>query len=286
MDFESIVTPGTGAILYSRRYSVTELPQNLRAAAAASALRLSSLDQAKRTYVSDLEDDPRPASSELYRAAYRAARAHTLEAGERLKTNSKVALSLGTYAASVALQRAESGFMGAHLMYQLGLNFEGDAIARQVLEQIAWSLAVAGLEQPDSIRKVKAHRSITGLKATIPWAGDLYGELSATTHAGLSQHRTAFTARDDVQGVVLLAWSRLAESAANLLLLADAWGVVWELTQVDHMKKFSSLHSKKNPTVRAKRPILKLAKSLVSEIDVAEASERAAYVPANDRPDL
>ncbi|MEO6309963.1 MAG: hypothetical protein ABIO33_04690, partial [Leifsonia sp.] len=105
------------------------------------------------------------------------------------------------------------------------------------------SLAASEAEHEDGIGKVKAQASVGRLKLLVPWMGLLYGELSATTHAGLPQHRRAFKARDGMRSAVILAWSRLGTSAAHLLMLADAWVVVWEHTQRLHMKSFVSLAS-------------------------------------------
>jgi len=274
-DFRAVVTPGSGAILYPRRQDVTGLGRNIHAAAAASGLGLASLDYAKRRYV-PTEGDEYPAksgSADLYRQAFFNAMTHKHET--EIQLSSSEGVPMGIFAASIALERLDSGFKSAHLLYQLGLNYEGDAVARYVLEQIAWSIPASRLNALDEIEKVKSTSAIAELKKLIPWTGPLYGDLSKTTHAGLEQHQRAFTVDDQNRGIVISAWSRLGISAAHVLLLADAWCVAWEYTQAPYIERFNSIHSAIDRTVQEDRDFIKGARLAVESISEAERLERS-----------
>jgi hypothetical protein len=275
IDFSSVVTPGSGAILYPRRQEITNLGRNIHAAAVASGLGLASLDYAKRRYV-PAEEGPEPedvGSSRLYRDAFFAAMAHKKATEEQLASSDDV--PMGIFAASIALERLDSGFKSAHLLYQLGLNYEGDAVARYVLEQVAWSIVASRLSTLEEIEKVKSTAAIGELKKLIPWAGQLYGDLSKTTHAGLKQHQIAFMVDDEQRGRVLSTWSRLGVCAAHIMLLADAWSVAWEYTQAPYMQQFNALHSAIDRKVRADREFMTVVHLTVDAIDDAEALEQA-----------
>ena len=268
-DFEVIATAGTGAILYSRRWSSTDLPRNLHAAAVATVLRLGSLDYAKRRHVPASEPLTETSANEHFIAATTFAREYMDTVRDNI-SDDEVPLTLGAHASRVALQRLQSGFRASDLLYRLGFNYEGDAVARQILEQIAWSLVAGEMDDIESIGRIKAQGAVSKLKKIVPSMGELYGRLSATTHAGLDQHREAFMSEEGTNPYVLLAWSRLGESARLLSLLADAWVVVWEKTQHPFMTSLVAFASPDDALPIANREFLLAAQSLITVIDDSE----------------
>ena len=268
-DFDVVASVGAGAILYSKRWSQTGLPRNLHAAAVATSLGLSSIDYAKRRYTADEREADGASAADQFLVATRFARDHMRAARERV-TGEDVGATMGAYAARVALQRLESGFEASDLLYRLGFNYEGDAVARQVLEQVAWSLVAGGMDDVEAISRVKAHASVSRLKEMIPWMGELYGQLSATTHAGLAQHLHVHGSKAGAGGHVILAWSRLGTSARLLLLLADAWVVVWERTQWSMMTSFVAFAESDSAKPLPKREFLLSAQELIDSIDEIE----------------
>jgi hypothetical protein len=130
------------------------------------------------------------------------------------------------------------------------------------------------LDTHDAIGKVRAEKKVGVLRDLIPAMGRMYGWLSKSTHAGIDEHQESFQVDDDERGIVILAQSRLAESAANLLLLSDAWVVVWEVTQRQHLSEFTSIESADDPTPRSGREFLLQARDRVASIDEAERDAR------------
>jgi len=280
-DFEVITSLGTGAIIYSRRLGAfNNLKQNLTAVSVASTLGLASVDYARRTYVpnepskiSGGEGGPVSTHS-AYVDAYQAARAYVLKCEEALTTNPDVELTMGTFAASVALERLRSGFTAAHTLYSLGLNIEGDAVARQVLEQIAWAIAASEVTSEEEVEKVSATRAISNLKRIAPYAGRLYGWLSDSVHAGLPQHRESFMTDESDRGFVISSWNRRPVAAQVILQLADLWVLAYERTQRDHMTTFVAIDPEADFMPLADRPFLGRMTELIDA--VIDAHERSA----------
>ncbi|MCU1525905.1 MAG: hypothetical protein JWO18_2799 [Microbacteriaceae bacterium] len=275
-DFEVISSVGTGAIIYSRRYGeLNDLATNLKAVAVATSLGLKSIDYARKTYStngtrdSDSVEDQSESSHSAYIAAYRAARKHVADCEISLRTNQSVELTQGTFSAAVALERLRSGFKAAHLLYSLGLNIEGDSVSRQILEQIAWAVAASQVTSDDEIEAVSATKSISKLKLLAPYAGQLYGWLSQSVHAGVQQHRDAFNIDEDGRGNILMSWSRRPIAAQIILYLADLWVVAYEWTQREHMTRFVAVDPDTNYSVVASRPYLRYAEELIERVQAA-----------------
>jgi len=274
-DFETVITPGVGAVLYSGAYEKTDLPQNLHAAAAATALRLSSLDYAKRTYATGARRESITAAR-LYVAAFKSAMSHMDEVAPHVISESDGKEVLGEFAGAIALNRVKSGFRAANLLYRVGYNYEGDAVARQVLEQIAWAIAVRRCTTQAQIRKIEPQSSMGALKAVHPEAARLNGTLSNIAHAGLARHQEAFHTDGDDRPRVRLAWNRLSESARNLLLLSDAWVVAFELSQFNYLTKRISIDNSDPPTMRPDRAFTQEIGDMVAAIAKLEMREAAA----------
>lgn len=276
VDFEAIVTPGTGAVLFPPQPQGGQFRRNLHAASVASQLGLSSLDYAKRRYTTDDDDAPSANSSmEIYRRAFWDSIHHMHRTERELDSAGEDQIPMGIFAASIALERLESGIKSAHMLYRIGLNYEGDAVARYVLEQIAWSVEASKKETLDEIEKVKSQAAIGALKALIPWTGPLYGDLSKTTHAGLPQHQRAFLVDDSEKAQVLITWSRIAVCATHIMLLADAWAVAWEYTQAPYMKQFQSIASVVDRSPRPDREFMINVRTVIAAISKAEERELA-----------
>jgi hypothetical protein len=257
--FDVVPAGVSGAILYPARQTDPELPLNLRAAAAASTLGLSSLDHVKKAYPPEPADlSPRPVV-EAYSKACRLARMHMadtradLASGASARKGTKA--TVGAVASSVALQRLSSGFLGAQLLYRVGLNIEGDAVARQILEQISWAMEASELNSLKAIEALQPQSSIATLKRLLPEAGRLNGALSKVTHAGIAVHRSVVE-RAMRGHQVLIAQERLSRAADIVLTLADAWVLACEFTQRDHISGFRALMSRDDPTPDQARTFL------------------------------
>lgn len=271
-DFDVVGLLGAGAIIFpSALRDVNGVGDNLQAVSVAATLRLSSVDDARRRYVGTGGQPTEAAAHRNYVQSYKAARAHIDECVRQMTTNTRNELGIGTFAASIALERLRSGFLAAHVLYRLGLNLEGDVVARQVLEQIAWALTASEVVDREKLNAVESSKSIAKLKKLVPEAGRLYGLLSKSAHASYEQHLSAFTTDQAGRGLVKAAWNRQSVSADILLRLADLWVISYEWTQREHMTAFVSLDPANSFRVIAERPFLNRAQRLVDLI-VAEES--------------
>jgi hypothetical protein len=265
-DFEVVGSYGSGAILFSSAYrNVNRLGENLEAVSVAASLGLSSLDYARRRYVSS-DEPPQETTQSSYVAAYRAARTHMDACANAIVTNKDVELGFGTYAASIALERLRLSFGAAHLLYNLGLHYEGDVVSRQILEQIAWAVAASKVADEHSLNKISSSGSIPHLKKLEPGAGRLNGYLAGSAHLRATHQQQVFEADEQGRGKISMPWLRTSISADILLSIADLWVIAYEWTQRDHMKAFISLDPDNDFGVDQKRPFLGAAKSLIDAI--------------------
>jgi hypothetical protein len=241
-DFEVIATMQDMALV--RRQHVSEnLQLNVRAAVVASTLRLSSIDYARRRYLPSHEiqepseeDSPRAA----YTTAYCSAKAYMSHLTEKLRTTGRPDPSVGVFGASLVLERLASSFFCAHFLYRMGHKYEGHAVARLILEQIAWAYAAHQSDDLDFVEKIETTRSIGALKHFVPEAGRLYGFLSTKTHIDYSSHME-FLRVEDGKNVVLHAQPHYEEYAEVILLLADIFGLVWEVSQNAYLDDFEAI---------------------------------------------
>jgi hypothetical protein len=89
--------------------------------------------------------------------------------------------SVGRICAKAALCRLEASFKAAFGLVRRGYLFETEAVARLVLEQLGWSLAVA--ESTDyGVFNLNPTKCMNRLTAIAPGAGPLYRELSEGAH--------------------------------------------------------------------------------------------------------
>jgi len=271
--YETVITPGSGAILYSGAFDRTDLPRNLHAAAVATALRLDSLDNAKRSYTAANQSQASTADR-LYLDAFRASMAYMDEVGPNVVSEPDGKELLGEFAGAVALNRVRSGFRAVSILYRIGFNYEGDAVARQIIEQLAWSIAVRRSESQAELKAIQPQKVIGELKVVHPEAARLYGELSKVAHAGFVQHQQAFDTDEDGEPHVKLAWNRLSKSAHNLLILSDAWVIAFELSQFNYLKARISVVSSEPPEAFADRAFARDIPAIVASIARLESRDR------------
>jgi hypothetical protein len=171
-------------------------------------------------------------------------------------------IPMGCYAASVALERLSGSFRAARLLYRLGLNYEGDAVSRQALEQIAWAYAVQPIDDLDQVAKVSSSRSITLLRRQVPLVGRFYGQLSGSAHLGLIEHHPLVTIEDG-RPTITYAWNRARVSARVLLQLADLWVIVWEWVNRDYFVSLEAIAPTEELTVLDARPFKAVAENIL-----------------------
>jgi len=269
-DLGAIHSIGTGSILYDRSFDVDgKLSADLRTSTISRTLGIA-FAKARRYEDEKTPHREDPARS-AYVRAYRECERYVSASLRTLKTNPEVILTLGVYSASVALHRLKFTFFPAHLLYQLRLRFEADAVARQLLEQIAWAVAASDCDDAAAIERVQSSKSIGRLRDIAPVAGRLYGLLSDSTHAGMEHHRAVFSVDDQERGFVQHGITDWSGSATIMLALADLWVIAHENTQREHLSSLFATDPARNYRPDPNRAFLSTTRSLLDEIRAAEA---------------
>jgi hypothetical protein len=235
-DFDVIATPQLAALVRNRP-NFTEFRQNVKAAIVASTLGLTSLDHAKRRYCAGEEasSDEELAPMRAYVGVYQFVKAHIEALMTSLITKDRPQPSAGVYGASIVLERLRPSFFCAHLMYQLGHRYEGHAISRLILEQIAWAFEACEARDIDSVEAIRTTAAISTLKRFAPDAGVLYGFLSKKTHIDYSSHRE-FLKFQHGQTTIVHGHDEMHEYASTMLRLGDLFGLIWEASQFSYLR--------------------------------------------------
>ncbi len=273
-DFGVIGTDNQMVLLPASEF-YSDLGKNVHTAVIATVLALKSLDSTKKTYIKNTEppEEVETSLDKEYKRAYFLAKNYIREAIKRLISSERDDLSLGVFGASVVLQRLESTLFSAHLLYQLGNVYEGHAVSRVMLEQIAWAYEASGLNDREAISKIKPNQAISKLKKFLPKVGKLYGYLSKHTHIDYHRHHE-FIKIENNQSMVVLGQDRLDECAMVLLHLADIFVSVWEFSQHDYLNEFTAIDVQDNiVNLLDDRVFLKQIKLILDNIEINVDSE-------------
>ncbi len=251
-DFDIIATVQEMALI--PKHANSSLKSNVHAAVVASTLGLASVDYARRRYARHEDDDSNDESKlTAYVGAYHAAKTYMSRLVANLCTDGKPDPTVGVFGASLVLERLAPSFFCTHFLYRMGHRYEGHAVARLILEQIAWAYAAHDLDDLSLIEKISTTRCITALKRLTPSAGILYGFLSEKTHIDYSSHME-FLRVENGQNVVLHAQPHFKEYGEVILRLADLFGIIWEISQAGYLETVETIDVHRTP--RADRPFL------------------------------
>jgi hypothetical protein len=271
-DFD-LVGAGHHVALIRRYPGFAEVRHNVQAALVASALNLNSIDYAKRRYC----DENKPATDplvEAYVASYIATKMYVEHVRLKLQPAGLPEPSAGVFTAAMVLERLPSSFFSAHFLYRLGHRFEGHAISRLILEQIAWAYAAHSINEVVVIEGIEATRAISELKRFAPEVGRLYGFLSAKTHIGYSSH-LEFLGTENGKNVVFHAHPRYIEFAEIVLSLGDLYGLVWELSQFAYIKDPEAVELRDgNVLPRSDRPFLRKSAECLAVVKEREQADK------------
>lgn len=259
-DFDIIATLQHAVVVPNSPHQEA-LRKNAHAAVVATTLRLSSIDYAKRRYCDRPQDDVEQLQSanplRLYINAYHSAKSYIIGMQQKLVTDGRPSPEMGVFGSSLALERLPASFFSAHLLYRLGQRYEGHAVSRLILEQIAWAYAAHLMTDINNIETIETTKAISQLKQIAPDVGKLYGFLSKKTHIDHQSHRE-FLAVADGQNMVLHAQAEHLEYARVILQLADLFGLVWELSQTSYIEEPETIvRTSSGSEVRNDRPFLK-----------------------------
>lgn len=222
--------------------SPDHLINNVRAALVASTLQLQSLDYAKKRYASSDLDFQATVDQRLniYENCYSASKDYIHRSLRKLRTLGRRDPTVDEFGSSLVLERLPTSFFSSHLLYRIGQKYEGHAVSRMILEQMAWAYAAADYSDLDKIKNISPTKSVSRLKEIYPQAGELYGYLSKKTHIDYSSHFEFLTVQSE-KNVVLHSNSDFQEYAKIIILLADIFGVVWEYSQRHYIDGFDSV---------------------------------------------
>lgn len=233
-DFELVATTQLAALI-RRRPHLKHFADNVRAAVVASTLGLTSLDHAKRRYCDDEEELERTSLPvHAYVDAYQFIRSYLERLTTSLETEGKPAATVGVFGASIVLERSLLSFFCAHLMYQMGYRYEGHAISRVILEQIAWAFEAHEGRDIETIQSIRTTAAVSKLKRFAPEAGALYGFLSKKTHIDYSSH-SEFLRVEGGKNAVVYGHDVMPEFGSVILRLGDLFGLVWEASQFPYL---------------------------------------------------
>jgi hypothetical protein len=113
---------------------------------------------------------------------------------------------------------------------QRGALFEALAIARMMLEQLAWAYVINAEFDDNAVHELSATRAIASLKGKFLFAGRLYGWLSAHAHWTFEGHKKSMISREDTIGHLLVSSYFKAVIFAVMILLSKLYlDVVWTL---------------------------------------------------------
>jgi hypothetical protein len=257
--------------IVSRDEHLHHLRENVQAATVAYTLGLKSLDYAKRHYCKSSDSERVDGPVEAYIDVYHASKGYVLHMVNKLKNESHET-PLGVYGAALALERLLPSFFCAHLLYRLGHGYEGHAVSRLILEQIAWAYAAYKLEDLETIKSIKTTKAISQLRQFVPRAGKVYGFLSKKTHIDYSSH-AEFLCVQDGRPAVRHAQPKFDEYGRTMLFLADIFGMVWELSQCSYIGVPEAIVIEPVPAPDPKRQFLSIMKNHIDAIDGAMLRE-------------
>jgi hypothetical protein len=266
-DFDIIINP-QHSVIFDRRAD-ENFRKNLQAAIIASSLGLKGIDRIRREYVEPYYENKNTEKSNdvenLYIQAYQLAKISIKDCFSNLDSNRSESLTLGIFGASAALERLIASFFAMHLMFKLGLLYEGYSVARIILEQIAWAYTAHTYVSIDDIAKIETTKTIGRLKQILPEVEILYGTLSKKTHIDYFSHHQ-FLKIEDGENYISYTHLEYKEYAHITLKLADLLIIIYEYTQFMYMKKLVSIVLVDNiPQIKSERGFNSVAIALLKK---------------------
>jgi hypothetical protein len=195
-----------------------ELVQRVSAARLSYLLRLKSVDYTLKQYLNEVKYEMGDGSRlDLRVSATLKHRTELLSAlisrlSERPNKSNGEAIGEWTllrvpFATKILLSCANRGAL-----------FESVAIARMLIEQVAWATKVNGLDDILEIQNTSATKAVAHLKTLCPSAGRLYGWLSSHAHWTYEGHVKAMEF-DEHRMIALFATSKFKRKALALSLV-------------------------------------------------------------------
>ncbi|MGH6811439.1 MAG: hypothetical protein ACREDM_03555 [Methylocella sp.] len=113
---------------------------------------------------------------------------------------------------------------------QRGALFEALAIARMMLEQLAWAYAINSEIDENAVHKLSASRAIASFKLKFCFAGKLYGWLSSHVHWAFDGHKKSMISHREGIGHCLASSYFKAVIFSVMILLSKLYmDIAWEI---------------------------------------------------------
>jgi hypothetical protein len=260
-DFQTLAGP-SGKVILPRSAS-PQLVENISAALIASYLGVG-LEYAKKRYVKTVPEVTSDPTAVAFQEAYVTGKRQMTETLDRFGPGAIP--SAGAQFSDAALRRLPATYFAAGFLFRTGYLFEAHAVLRLFLEQVAWAYAVRDAQTADDADDVSPTKAIGSLKGLLSYVGPLYGLLSKRTHIGLRSHGQFVDVSGTRAQVVLRHGEVSLAEGWILLLAADSWSVVYELTQLPWMSSLQNwCLAADGPALVDHRPLVDLAATMRKE---------------------
>lgn len=140
---------------------------------------------------------------------------------------------IGIFAFDLAFVRSHESIKLLLSTARQGFFIEPCLIARSLMEQFAYAIAVWGAEDDDTVFKTKPQRCLTKLKGVQPSAGRAYGHLSELSHYDPTLH-FSFIGEDDGSQVLQRSFRFKIISLAWVFYILDLQYRVFEKCYGSH----------------------------------------------------
>jgi hypothetical protein len=222
-DFEVPVNNTAFEVGVDHDYPAT-LREMISAATVTYYLQNKSIDNVRRTYLKDMnyEEDP-GGHSRLDRSFRKACERQVERIGEMLRTYPEIldrAPTVGEWIGDLTLIRASYSFERAFAEADKGALFEAVAIARMILEQLAWVYVIRNFDDVDKVRKTQTTKCIGSLSKKFSDVGKLYGWMSNHVHWDYEAHIKVVTNDGTFDGALSATSEFKAIAYAMLIALA------------------------------------------------------------------
>jgi len=131
--------------------------------------------------------------------------------------------AFGLLSGANALIRLQATFHASVQLSLNGLGIEAEAVIRQGLEQLAWSLRVLKIDEFEESQKIAPNACISDLKSAFPGAGFIYGALSDAVHLAPRTHGRFLSFEGEEVAISIRNPDDCANSALFLVMLLDAY---------------------------------------------------------------
>lgn len=134
---------------------------------------------------------------------------------------------VGLIVARGAMVRLHNTFRSLLILIRKGLYYEALAMARLILEQIAWAYAIHNLDE-QKILKTSPSKTISILKNFYPFAGQLYGFLSEHAHISPNTVGQYLTIREAESSILFQSSVQIKVAGYVSLILLDIYASSFE----------------------------------------------------------